>query len=206
MAELHRSRRGPARRRPRDCDRPPPRTPSPSRRRGCARFGRRSRGDPAWRCDRASWCPGGSMSPAAGCSYRLAGSSGSSDDSLDRPRRRSTRETVAVDTPVSSAMRAPVMRSRRNCSMRLTTLGGVAARRCIGREERSLQPGRPLGLETLHPLARRALGDLERRRGGVQGQAAFLDCLCQGQSALGRELRVAVQLHLTLLAPRRPSP
>jgi len=83
------------------------------------------------------------MSPAAGCSYRLAGSSGSSDDSLDRPRRRSTRETVAVDTPVSSAMRAPVMRSRRNCSMRLTTLGGVAARRCIGREERSCSPAGP---------------------------------------------------------------
>ena len=35
------------------------------------------------------------------------------------------------------------MRSRRNCSMRLMTLGGVAPRRCIGREERSCRPAGP---------------------------------------------------------------
>ena len=53
------------------------------------------------------------------------------------------RLTVAVETPVAAAMRAPVRRWRRKETTRSTTCPGVSLLMRRGLEERSAQPAGP---------------------------------------------------------------
>lgn len=63
--------------------------------------------------------------------------------SLFKPRRLSTRLTVAGETPTSLAMCFRDLRSRRRASIRAKTCGGVGRYRRRGRELRSCRPAKP---------------------------------------------------------------
>ena len=91
------------------------------------------------------------MSPGRSCGQWRAGSSGSRSLSRDRPARLSIRLTVAVETPVATAMRAPTGR----CTARRRSLRRHApAWTCVAGGAKRLGAPGPLGHRLGHDAER----------------------------------------------------